>query len=430
MNPLALNLNEELKSSDPTVLNMLSDLGVSMYYPKGILTQSAEAKSTDYNATIGMATQGDGKMYADTLAGMFNDLEPDELFAYAPPQGIESLRKLWQDKILKENPDLNADDITQPIVTNALTHGLSLTGDLLVDPNDTVLLPEHNWGNYKLVYGVRHRAQIETYPIFDENGHFSTEGLVNKLQSINKDKVIMILNYPNNPTGYTPTKEEVQTIVNAIDELGKRQVNVVAIVDDAYYGLFYEDVYTQSIFTALTNLHNDYVLPIRLDGATKEFFAWGFRVGFITFGTSNSTTKSVLEAKVKGLIRSNISSGPTPSQSAIQHVLAHPDQFNHEIQQNIDTLQARYNVTKNIVYQDQYQSLWQPYDFNSGYFMALKIKDVDPETLRTYLIENESISIIALNQTDIRIAFSCIEKENIEHVFKKIAEAIQTLQQQ
>ncbi|MEJ7480414.1 aminotransferase class I/II-fold pyridoxal phosphate-dependent enzyme, partial [Staphylococcus pasteuri] len=84
-------------------------------------------------------------------------------------------------------------------------------------------------------------------------------------------------NYPNNPTGYTPTKDEVAVIVDAIKSLAERGTNVIALIDDAYYGLFYEDVYTQSLFTALTNLHLPNLLPIRLDGATKEFFAWGLR---------------------------------------------------------------------------------------------------------------------------------------------------------
>ncbi|MBH9580600.1 aspartate aminotransferase [Staphylococcus felis] len=428
MNPLALNLNEQLNETNPNVLDMLSDLGKSMYYPKGILTQSAEAKSTEYNATIGMATNKDGKMFASSLNDMFNHLEPDELFAYAPPQGLEALRELWQNKMLKENPELSKALMSKPIVTNALTHGLSLVGDLVVNPNDTLLLPNHNWGNYRLVYGVRHQAHIETYPVFDEDGHYTTDGLIEALQQIDQEKVVLILNYPNNPTGYTPTKDEVQKIVEGINELGRRGVNVVAIVDDAYYGLFYEDVYTQSIFTALTNLQNEHVLPIRLDGATKEFFAWGFRVGFLTFGLKDDTTKNILEAKVKGLIRSNISSGPTPSQSAIKYVLEHPESFDKEIQANIDTLESRYKVTKEIVYKTQYQSLWQPYDFNSGYFMALKVKGVNAETLRVHLIENHSIGVIALNDTDIRVAFSCIEKDEIEHVFNAIAQAIQTLQ--
>ncbi|QPA25016.1 aminotransferase class I/II-fold pyridoxal phosphate-dependent enzyme [Mammaliicoccus fleurettii] len=428
MNPLALQLNEQLTENQPIILDMLSDLGKNMYYPKGILTQSAEAKSTQYNATIGMATNSKGKLYTESLYSMFNELNTDEVFSYVPPQGLGELRELWQQKMLKENPDLSADAISLPIVTNALTHGLSLVGDLFVNPGDTVLLPTHNWGNYKLVFGVRHQAEINTYPIFDEQGHFTTTELVNTLNQINQDKVIMVLNYPNNPTGYTPTESEVKAIVKAIDDLGRRGVNVVTIVDDAYYGLFYEDVYTQSIFTALTQLNNSRVLPVRLDGATKEFFAWGFRVGFLTFGLSNDTTKEVLEAKMKGLIRSNISSGASPTQAAVQHALKNKANFDQEIQENIDTLKERYEVTKEIVYQDAFKSLWQPYDFNSGYFMALKVNGVDPEQLRLHLIEHYSIGIIALNDTDIRVAFSCIEKDDLSHVFNSIAEAIKALQ--
>ncbi|AMG62561.1 aminotransferase class I/II-fold pyridoxal phosphate-dependent enzyme [Staphylococcus lugdunensis] len=427
MNPLAQNLNNELYQYNPEVLSMLSQLGKEMFYPKGILSQSADAKSTKYNATIGMATDKDGKMYANELYGVFNHLSPDEIFPYAPPQGIEGLRTLWQEKILKENPDLKSHMISKPIVTNALTHGLSLIGDLFVDTNDTILLPSHNWGNYKLIFNTRHQANINTYDIFDNNGHYTTDALVSTLEHYTSDKVIMILNYPNNPTGYTPTKQEVKTIVEAIEALANKGTKVIAVVDDAYYGLFYEDVYTQSIFTALTTLNHKNILPVRLDGATKEFFAWGLRVGFMTFGIHNDTAQQVLEAKVKGLIRSNISSGPMPSQNAIKYVLEHHEQFNKEIQANINTLQERYAVTKEVVYDKQYQRHWQAYDFNSGYFMALKVNGVDPEELRVHLINKYSIGIIALNDTDIRVAFSCVEKDDIPHVFNSIAQAIEDL---
>ncbi len=45
MNPLAQSLNEQLQQSNATAFAMLSDLGQNMFYPKGILSQSAEAKS-------------------------------------------------------------------------------------------------------------------------------------------------------------------------------------------------------------------------------------------------------------------------------------------------------------------------------------------------------------------------------------------------
>lgn len=427
MNPLAQNLNDQLVDARPEILSMLSSLGQAMYYPKGILSQSAEAKSTKYNATIGMATYKDKKMYADALYGVYNHLSPDEVFPYAPPQGIEGLRDLWQEKMLKENPDLSKESISRPIVTNALTHGLSLVADLFIENGDTLLLPSHNWGNYKLIFNTRPSANIETYSIFDHEGHYTTNSLVSTLKNYNQDKVTLILNYPNNPTGYTPTSEEVATIVSAIEELANKGTKVITVVDDAYYGLFYEDVYKQSIFTAINNLNNNNILPIRLDGATKEFFAWGLRVGFITFGVNNETAKDVLEAKVKGLIRSNISSGPMPSQSAVKYVLENHEQFDKEIQHNIDTLHERYKVTKDVVYDDKYKDHWQAYDFNSGYFMAIKVNGVNPEELREHLINKYSIGVIALNDTDIRIAFSCVEKDDIPHVFDSIAQAIDDL---
>ena len=52
----------------------------------------------------------------------------------------------------------------------------------------------------------------------------------------------------------------------------------------------------------------------------QKNFCMGIPCWFMTFGTSDQTTKEVLEAKVKGLIRSNISSGPLPTQSAVKHV--------------------------------------------------------------------------------------------------------------
>ncbi len=38
------------------------------------------------------------------------------------------------------------------------------------------------------------------------------------------------------------------------------------------------------------------------------------------------------------------------------------------------------------------------YDFNSGYFMAIKVHDVDPEELRKHLIENIQLVLLHLMQ--------------------------------
>jgi|GEM_PF-2770771 len=59
MNPIAQELNESIKKANPHIYNMLSPKGKNLYFPKGILSQGAEAKEKafKYNATIGIATE-------------------------------------------------------------------------------------------------------------------------------------------------------------------------------------------------------------------------------------------------------------------------------------------------------------------------------------------------------------------------------------
>ncbi len=44
MNPIAQELNKSINGSNPYIFEMLSDMGRELFFPKGILSQSAEAK--------------------------------------------------------------------------------------------------------------------------------------------------------------------------------------------------------------------------------------------------------------------------------------------------------------------------------------------------------------------------------------------------
>ena len=108
MNPLAKELNELIAQNNPHVLDMLSDLGKNLFFPKGILTQSAEAKEKahKYNATIGIATEKGGPMYLECIQRKLSAFDPKDIFPYAPPAGKPELRKLWTEKMLREWNDL------------------------------------------------------------------------------------------------------------------------------------------------------------------------------------------------------------------------------------------------------------------------------------------------------------------------------------
>lgn len=430
MNPLAEQLNENLKSGNVHVYEMLSTLGKEIYFPKeGILSQSAEATANakKYNATIGIATENGGPMHLASIQETLSAYKPQDLYPYAPPAGKPELRKVWREKMLKENPALAEKSFSNPIVTNALTHGLSVVADLFVNEGDAVIYPDKNWENYELTFGIRRHGEIINYPLFTEDMKFNSQGLRDALLAQkDKGKAIVILNFPNNPTGYTPGDKEGNEIVAAISDAAEAGINVVVVTDDAYFGLFFEESLQESLFGKLAGLHPR-ILPIKVDGATKEEYVWGFRVGFITFADNNAEVLNALEQKTLGIIRATISSGSHPSQTFILQALKSPE-FESQKEEKFVIMKGRANKVKALLDSGKYGDVWEYYPFNSGYFMCLKLKTVHAEPLRQHLIQQYGVGTIALGDTDLRVAFSCIAEESLEDLFDLIYKGVQDLQ--
>ncbi|MFC7394493.1 aminotransferase class I/II-fold pyridoxal phosphate-dependent enzyme [Scopulibacillus cellulosilyticus] len=428
MNPIAEQLNASLDSENPHVLNMLSQLGKELFYPKGILSQSAEAKKSahKFNATIGMATENGEMMHLDLIQKTLSAYEPKDLYPYAPPAGKPELRSEWRKKIILDNPSLKDKTFGTPIVTNALTHGMSIAADLFVDQQDPVILPDKYWGNYNLIFELRRGGQLHTFPLFNDQETFNVDGLREVLFA-QKDhgKAIVILNFPNNPTGYTPHEEEAEQIVSVLLEAAEAGINIVAVTDDAYFKLFFEDSIKESLFSRLANLHPR-ILSVKVDGATKEEFVWGFRVGFITFANTSSKAVDVLEQKTTGLIRGTISSAAHPSQTFVLKALQSPE-FTGQQEEKCSIMKKRANKVKDVLNNQKYHKLWSYYPFNSGYFMCLKLNEVNAEEARKHLLDKYGVGVVAINATDLRIAFSCVEEEDIEELFELIYQGVNDL---
>jgi hypothetical protein len=57
----------------------------------------------------------------------------------------------------------------------------------------------------------------------------------------------------------------------------------------------------------------------------------------------------------------------------------------------------------------------------------VKVNGVNSEELRVSLLDDYGVGLIATSPTDIRIAFSCLEVEDVEPLFEVLHEAIQKL---
>lgn len=434
MNPLASELNEILQQGNPHLYEMLSVVGKNLFFPKGILSQSAEAKEKAhrFNATIGMATEKGRTMHLPSVMAMVPGFEPEEALTYAPSFGIMPLRKQWQAALLAKNPSLAGREISLPVVTQAITHGLSVVADMWIDPGDCLVLPDKTWGNYNLIFAVRRGAKVVNHTLFNEAGGFNIAAFEQCIreQAAGRDKVVVLLNFPNNPSGYSPTPTEADAIADVLTAVAEAGTNVVAVTDDAYFGLFFDErSLHESVFTRLLGRHPR-LLAIKLDGGTKENYIWGLRVGFITYGAvADGEARRVydaLERKTAGDVRGSISNASHLSQEILLRSLQAPS-FAAEKAEKYAVMKARADEIHRVLADPKYAPAFAAYPFNSGYFMCLRLKTVEAEPLRVHLLEKYGVGLISLGKTDLRVAFSCLEKDDVQELFDTVLQGVTDL---
>jgi len=413
-------LNSIMRTENSFIYNLLSEKGKSIFFPKdGIISQSIAAKNKSINATIGSAINNDGSPMCLPSIAKNVLLNPKDVFPYASSYGKSELRQVWLTKIKEKNPSLKG-KTTLPVVTNALTHGLSLIGYLFINANDQILLSDLYWGNYKLIFEHAFGADLKTFSTFKENG-FDLDSLRKELSPETK---ILLLNFPNNPLGYVPTVAEAETIVKIIYDHAQKGNSLIVVCDDAYIGLNYcEGLMEESFFSRLADLHPN-ILTIKIDGATKEDYVWGLRIGFITYAYKNITeqTARVLEDKTAGVIRGGISNVSHLSQSIVLEGFR-SSAYAAEKEEKYQILKKRFVKIQDVLKEKKYLNYFTPLPHNAGYFMCLKLKEnLDPDKVRIRLLQDYDTGIISTGNL-LRIAFSSVPEENIHQLFENIYHA-------
>lgn len=435
MNPLAEQLNQTIKSVAPQIYSMLSDVGRKLFFPKGILSQSAEAKEKAHaiNATIGIATEGGHTMRFDSVMASINNIRASQSLTYAPSFGLPLLRNKWREDLFSKNPSLAGKTISLPVVTCGITHGIATFADVWINSKDVIVLPEMMWGNYNMIFSVRKDATIRHYELFDANGGFNLTGFEQAVrqEAAEHRKITVLLNFPQNPSGYTVSESEADAIVGILTDVADSGTGVVAVCDDAYFGLFYApETLKESIFARLCGAHPG-ILAVKMDGATKENFVWGLRVGFITYGGAfegdTAALYDALERKTAGCIRGTISNAAHLSQTILLNSM-NSEKSAAEKKEKFDILMARANRVKAVSADAKYADAWDVYPFNSGYFMCIRLKTVDAETLRVHLLDRYGVGLIALGASNLRVAFSSMEAKDVETLFDTIYKGVKELE--
>ena len=431
MHELAQELNDVLE--DTAAGSLLSLMGRRLYFPKGIIAQGAEAKqhSTLANGTLGIAIKNKTPLILSALKKQIPDLGAGDIVSYAPTAGIPALREFWAQEIKRKNPSLANVPFSLPVMVTGLTAGVSALCDLFLDEGGVLCAANPSWDNYALIAEARHCATLRLLDMFGENGMNLAA-----LQTAFADEakrtgfVRVILNFPQNPTGYSPTKREAQELCSILLKIAQTGAKVLVICDDAYFGLRYEDdIEPQSLFAYLADLHEN-VFAAKIDGATKEDFAWGLRCGFITYAGKGLTPAhyDALIKKTMGVVRSTISCSSTVTQSLLYKMYTAQDgSLQKEREEYKQLIQNRYKKTRAIVDKKRDHPVLRPLAFNSGYFMSFTCAGVDAEKLRQKLLHEYGVGTIAIDAKTLRVAFSGMDDDCIAPAYDAIYKAAEEL---
>jgi aspartate/methionine/tyrosine aminotransferase len=385
--------------------------------------QAEQAHAATLNATIGQVTDGHGApLPLPSLEAQLGGIDRQIALLYAPMAGNAEIRRLWRDwqHHAGGRPNVAA---SLPYMTHGLTHGLSMLSDLLIDADTTIVLPEPAWENYDLVFGMRTAL---TSPLkvarwrFFRDGRFDPNALGDCLDGVT-GKAVVVLNFPSNPTGYSPTEGEAATLVA---RLCARREPTAVVVDDAYQGVVHTtDAVRRSLFWDLARAADpERTAVFKVDGATKELMFFPCRVGFVTAALPPEA-HAAWEDKLKALARATAGSPPGPSQALMLPLLRDADRTRAESAARVAEISDRWRVlTESLAAYPRLRS----FPFNAAYFALIRLPDgADADAVRVRLLHDHGVGTIAIPEVNaLRVAYCSLALDDLPVLVERIDRAI------
>lgn len=171
-------------------------------------------------------------------------------------------------KYLERKYNLKYDPKNEIIVTVGGSEAIDLCIRAVVDPGDEVLVVEPSFVCYKPIVDIMHGVPvvIETKP--EDNFKLTAEALRAKITDKTK---LLILPFPNNPTGAIMTRPELEAIAGVL-----RGTNILVLTDEIYSELTYHGKHV-----SIAEIDGMQERTIYVNGFSKAFAMTGWRLGYL-----------------------------------------------------------------------------------------------------------------------------------------------------
>ena len=220
---------------------------------------------------------------------------------YTANPGLISLRRSIS-AYTAEKTGVTYDPDGEIIVTVGGSEAIDLTVRTIVEPRDEVIIPEPSFVCYKPIVELTGGIPVIIETKEENSFKLTAQQLKEKITDRTK---LLILPYPNNPTGAVMTKRDLEPIAEAL-----KGTDIMVLTDEIYSEL----TYGQKHFSIIS-LPDMKERTVYVNGFSKAFAMTGWRLGYMC------GPKEVLTHALK-IHQFGIMSSPTVSQYAAIEALS------------------------------------------------------------------------------------------------------------
>lgn len=187
--------------------------------------------------------------------------------SYTSNMGLMSLRQ-GLSAYVEQKTGIGYDPATEILITVGVSEGLDLAVRALIEPGDELLYHEPSYVSYNPIVRLAHGKAVGI-PTRRENGFRLTR---EELEAhVTPKTKVLLLNYPNNPSGAALDRSDVETIAAFAVEH-----DLIVLADEIYDELTYDHTHNSIISVPGMKERTVY-----LHGFSKAWAMTGFRMGFV-----------------------------------------------------------------------------------------------------------------------------------------------------
>lgn len=240
---------------------------------------------------------------------------------YTANPGLISLRRAISDYTASKT-GISYDPDGEIIVTVGGSEAIDLTVRTVVEPGDEVIIPEPSFVCYKPIVELAGGVPVIIETKEEDSFKLRAEALKEKITCRTK---LLILPYPNNPTGAVMKREDLEPVADII-----RDTNIMILTDEIYSELTYGHTHTSVISLPGMKEHCVYV-----NGFSKAFAMTGWRLGYMC------GPREILKHSLK-IHQFGIMSSPTVSQYAAIEALK-------SCGEDVENMRDEYDMRRRLV---------------------------------------------------------------------------------